>query len=138
MKYTNAGRVVYARKKHYMGLKDVVRQCEALSIRLTKTELAANPYMCNALFEIVRTAFYPTWQRTLRPRPPAKEDEDFYIALKGYLQQRWRDATIQVIEEVADQVGVPEGVQNFVLFYFFDIIWDVIWKLTDPFFAYQD
>lgn len=131
---TNKGKVVYKRKKHYMGVLDVVRSLEALSIRLTTDELAANPYACNALFEIVRTAYYPTWQRAVCIRTPTEDDKSFYTMVESQLRVEWKNITFDVCRRIGEEFEIPDYIINFVMEYFANVIWNVVWSITDPFF----
>jgi len=133
MKKTESGRVVYNRKKHELKLKDAVRMLERLSITQTTEELAENPYMCQAAFEIVRTAFYPTWQRAVYGNV-TEEQRYFYDVIEPQLRVQWKNQTQEFIREIGKDLEIPENVINFVLKYFYDIIWDTIWRITDPFF----
>jgi len=131
---TNKGKVVYRRKKHYMGVLDVVRSLEALSVRLTKAELSKNPYACNALFEIVRTAFYPTWQRAICSRAPTEEDKGFYAIVENQLRVEWKNITFDVCRRIGEEFEIPGSIIDFVMEYFANVIWNVVWSITDPFF----
>jgi len=132
--HTRKGKVVYHRKKHVMGLKDVVRMLEKMSNTLTKEELELNPYICNALFEIVRTAFYPTWQRASAIRPPTQQESIFWKQVEPKLREAWKDSTFEVCVSVGEATGIPHNVINFVMNYLAEPIWDLIWSLTDGFF----
>jgi hypothetical protein len=132
---THKGKVHYHRKKHTLGVLDVIRMLEKLSVTLSREELAKNPYACNTLFEITRTAFYPTWQRAVAGRGPDLQETAFYVEIEAEMRAAWRQATYDVCEQIAEKLGIPGYIKDFVLNYMLGIVWDVVWRLTDPFFA---
>jgi hypothetical protein len=132
---THKGRVIYKRKRHEMSLKDVVRMCERLSINLSREELSKNPYMCNAIFEIVRTAFYPIWQRASAPRELTTDDSSFFYNVEPKLRNEWKKMTFEICKEIGKELEIPQYIVDFVMDYLANTIWEVIWSITDPFFS---
>jgi len=137
MRYTKKGRVVYKRKTHFLEVRDVVRQLEKLSVSKTKEELAQNPYICNTLFEIVRTAFYPTWQRASAIREPGQLDTYFYSKIEPVLREQWKNIAFEVCITLGKDLGIPDYVIDFVMKYITGAVWDLVWSITDPFFHHN-
>lgn len=133
-KCTSTGRIVYKRKKHYFSLSRVVHILEKLSVTLTTKELKENPYMCNALFEIVRTAFYPVWQNALHKDMQNTIAKQMGSEVEGVLRGLFQEQVFEVCHTIGEKMGVPDYVRDAVIDYFGQWIWDVIWKITDPFF----
>lgn len=133
-KCTRKGRVVYNRKKHPFTLMRVSNILESLSNTMSRTEIERNPFITNALFEIVRTAFYPAWQKSQNPvmkRTIAKTlGEEVENALRDYYKAK----VFELCHSIGEEVGVPSKIRDGVIDYLGDFIWDVVWKITDPIF----
>lgn len=119
-----------------MGLKDVVRMCEGLSNSLNREEIASNPWIINALFEIVRTAFYPAWQAAVNPG--IGNDVALYLIefMRQELLREWKNQTFEVCNEIGEALEIPDYIRTLIIDYFGDFIWDLVWDLTNPFFEW--
>lgn len=135
-KTTLLGRVVYNRGPHKFSLKDVVRILESLSNTMTHMDKEKNPFIINALYEIVRTAFYPVWLRAQHPGIVAEKDESERLidGMENRLRQIWQQQTFGLCREIGDAMGIPVYIQDFVINYLGGLIWDAVWKLTDGIF----
>ncbi|GAI15810.1 unnamed protein product [marine sediment metagenome] len=127
------GRVVYTRKKHEMGLRDVVRMLERLSINLNIEEMEKNPWMIHALYEIVRTAFYPIWLKAINPGIK-KEQKTLKNLLFFFLSPEIIEKIRQILEQVAVEHYVPRYIIN-AWFRYLKTMWTNIIKMTDCLFA---
>jgi len=115
--------------------------CERLSNTLSSEDLQENPYACNALFEIVRTAFYPTWQRSLVTRPVdlaghyTNEDRSLWNSIAIELRNVWKDKTFELCRDVGEEMGIPGWIINLVMDYVANHIWNLVWDITGTFYS---
>jgi len=130
---TRKGRVVFNRRRHFFTLRRCVDILASLSNTLSSSELAQNPYACNALYEITRTAYYPVWQRAVYSAPDT-EEKTLFAALEPELRAVFKQIVRETCDRVGEALGIPAYAREFVLNYLYDLIWNVIWTITDPFF----
>lgn len=131
---TNKGRVVYKRPVHSFTLKDVVRILEKLSNTMTIEQMEQEVYMINALFEIVRTAFYPIAQKVMYPSPNPGYAYFLWDHAEYEIRKMWRDETLKICRLIGEKYGIPGPVIDFVINFLGIHIWNIVWKMSSLFF----
>lgn len=132
---TWAGRVVYNRKKNPFKLRDVLRIAISLANTMTTEQKEDELWQINAIFEVVSNSFYPVWQRAANPpQPNTFETKQLFYEIETELRQAWYEKTFEICDRVGEEMGIPKAVREWVVSYMGNFIWDVIWKVTDPFF----